>query len=203
MFNIIYSLGRMENQNLCWLCCHAIPDKTLRMPYKHDSKTNKFYTMGQFCSWSCMKTFNFERNRPDCGVVAMNITALRRKMYGKLTPVTPAPRRWALKCFGGALSIDEFREASNTGATVWIDMPNEVKMVQRVHKPNTILFDNRAVGSGETDVSIASRKHMMKAIKTADTQPETLKLKRPIPLKSNQSTLENSLGLTLKKSSRK
>ena len=192
----------MQNDNLCWHCCHAIPGDTLRLPHKYDSKRNKFYTMGQFCSWSCMKTFNFERNRPDFGVVAQNITALKRKMDGKIIPVSPAPRRWALKCFGGTMTIDEFRRASESRACVWVQMPDEINVIQRVHKPSIHLLDSVGVNK-ELEVSTVTKRHMMAAIKSADTKSETLKLKRPIPLKSNQNTLENSLGLTLKKSSRK
>jgi hypothetical protein len=32
------------------------------MPHKHDSRRNKFYTSGNFCSWSCMKSFALDKH---------------------------------------------------------------------------------------------------------------------------------------------
>ena len=32
------------------------------MPYKHDEKRNRFDTSGNFCSWSCMKSFALDRH---------------------------------------------------------------------------------------------------------------------------------------------
>ena len=39
----------------CWWCCHTFEGVPLSMPYKHDERRNKFYTSGNFCSWSCIK----------------------------------------------------------------------------------------------------------------------------------------------------
>lgn len=45
----------------CWWCCHPFEGTALSMPHKHDERRNKFYTSGNFCSWSCMKTYTIDK----------------------------------------------------------------------------------------------------------------------------------------------
>ena len=69
----------------CWWCCHTFEGVPLSMPYKHDERRNKFYTSGNFCSWSCMKTYAIDKygcNRG--GLICGNMVMMRRKLFNKI-----------------------------------------------------------------------------------------------------------------------
>ena len=132
---------------LCWWCCHEIPGPVLHMPYKFSE--GKFYTCGQFCSWPCMKSYNIFSGRPKIGTVSDLITLYKLKITGKVSPTSSAPSRFALKAFGGTMSIEEFR---NTGSVVvrtpqdaaWIDLPIEMyRKTQVVQGEELVLKRNR------------------------------------------------------------
>ena len=65
------------------------------MPFRWDSIRNKFETMGSFCSWGCMKSFNLDRNGVNHGgIVAQNIVVMKKQMCkGAVTPIKAAPSR--------------------------------------------------------------------------------------------------------------
>ena len=98
-------------ERLCWWCCHPWEGNVvLHMPYKLDPKTHTYLTMGQFCSWNCVSAYNKDRhNEHKTSTINSFIGVLHKKMTGKLKFPKPAPSRYALKAFGGTLTIEEFR----------------------------------------------------------------------------------------------
>ena len=93
----------------CWWCCHTFESTPLSMPYKHDERRNKFYTSGNFCSWSCMKTYAIDKygcNRG--GLICGNMVMMRRKLFDKIGTIQKAPHRQKLDVFGGPMTIEEF-----------------------------------------------------------------------------------------------
>lgn len=177
-------------KKLCWWCCHEITANTHHLPYNYDSKRDKFYTMGQFCSWPCIKAYNIHNPSHNSYQIAGYITLMRKRMNEKITPLKAAPSRWALDVFGGNLGIEEFRKCSEDGYNVFVELPNEVHKLHHVHKPvKKLEYD---IGYGDT------KKDMLNAIKNASVKSETLKLKRSAPRKQSVSTLENALGLIRK-----
>jgi hypothetical protein len=105
----------------CWWCCHEIPGESLGMPYEF--KNNQFKTMGQFCTWGCVKAFNMERDKYNQNIVVDLITLYRKRAYGEIKPLKSAPSRFALKAFGGTMTIEEFRR----GADVNITFPDDIR----------------------------------------------------------------------------
>ena len=111
---------------LCWWCCHAIPSNVnsgdgLHIPVKLVNDT--FHTKGHFCSWECMKAHNANSESYTTCRVADLITLYRKKVYGKIEPLTSAPSRFTLVNFGGTVSIDDYRSGK---VQAWITLPNEV-----------------------------------------------------------------------------
>jgi hypothetical protein len=148
------------------------------MPHKHDSRRNKFYTSGNFCSWSCMKSFALDKHGITRGsIICGNIIMMRRKMYNQLGSIKPAPNRFMLKEFGGDLTIDEFR----LNQTVDVIKPNEIE--KRPVVDNVIPF--------------VSNTKKMDEIKNASSNNSALKLKRNKPLKRDYNNLESALGLII------
>ena len=163
----------------CWWCCHECTGTPLSMPYKHDEKRNTFRTAGTFCSWSCMKTYALDTYGINRGsIICGNMIMMRKKLFGKLGSIKPAPKRFRLTQFGGDLTIEKFRE----NLLVDTEPPKEV---------NTEVIPNILIAP----VSNTSK---MYEIKTASGTNEPLRLKREKPLKRDQNNLESVLGLVIK-----
>lgn len=166
----------------CWWCCHDFKGTPLSMPYKHDEKRNVFITAGTFCSWSCMKTYTLDKYGINRGsIICGNMIMMRKKVFGKLGSIRPAPNRFRLLEFGGDLTIDQFRE----NLLVDVEPPKPVD-TEDVH--NVV-------------VPITSNTNKMYEIKNASGANEPLRLKREKPLKRDQNNLESVLGLVIKKNS--
>lgn len=176
---------------LCWWCCHPFDGEEVHLPYKYDELTNKFYTTGIFCSWNCVKAFAMSKYRlSNSGIICQNITLYRKRLYGKIARTSPAPDRYALKAFGGTMTIEEFRNVTEENFPIVL-YPTESHILHVVNSRNrdTMLSSQ----TGKTTVDNAKSK--MFQINNADTQIETLKLKRPKPLKREENNLEKSLGI--------
>jgi hypothetical protein len=105
----------------------------------------------------------------------MYIALMRKHANGnKYTPTKLAPKRQALKIFGGTLTIEEFREASSN---VVVTMPWETHIMPTV---TTVNPTARTVPT------------------TIDTSKDELVLRRAKPLARSKSSLEASLGIIRK-----
>ena len=173
----------------CWWCCHPFEGEPLHLPYKHDSLRNKFSTMGCFCSWGCMKTYNITYNRVRSGIIACNMVLMYKQMHGRVDPVKCAPNKYALKEFGGTLSIEDFRKLTQLGPRVIVQMPDEVHSMQVV-----IRNDIKCTGASERESD-----SKFQEITRTNTTNETLKIKRQKPLKRDANNLETTLGITRRK----
>jgi len=174
----------------CWWCCHPFEGEPLHLPHKYDDMRKKFETMGNFCSWECMKTFNLDHNKNRCGIIACNIVMLTKAMYGNVRSIKCAPSRYSLKEFGGTLTIEEFRSYSNTSTRVIVSMPDQMFKVQDVNVKPEIKRYLQASSNEDQKFS---------EISYATSVGDTLKLKRTKPLKRDENNLEKTLGITRKK----
>ncbi len=170
----------------CWWCCHPIEGEPLNLPYKYDEKCRTFHTMGYFCSWPCMKSYNLETNNYKMYEVQQNITFMRKLVYGQTTALRCAPKRQALKVFGGTMSIEDFRANKDPPA---VYVPTSVFhssiLTSEVEKPST----------GTESKTFSSAEHKLRTIHESTAQGEQLKIKRTKPLKRTESPLEKSLNL--------
>jgi hypothetical protein len=148
------------------------------MPYKYDDRRNKFYTAGNYCSWSCVKSHAIDKYGCTIGSrVCGNVVMMRKKMFNQIGPVKPAPNRFVLKEFGGDMTIEEFRE-------------NQTRDVDEPKKIESAPVINRVV-------PIISNTKRMDEIKNASSSNNALKLKRTKPLKRSHNNLESALGLII------
>lgn len=164
----------------CWWCCHDHDGDSLSLPYRYDQMRNKFYTCGNFCSWSCMKSYAIDKYGDMRGsIISGNIIVMRKQLYGKIGSIKPAPDRFKLNVFGGHLTIEEFRE--NNIKDVDIE-PNEINSEEIV------------------SIVIPIQKSVKKLsdIQNSTHSNDALKLKRSKPLKRTQNNLESALGLIIK-----
>lgn len=175
---------------ICWWCVHSLPQKPcLHLPVRYDDRRKIFTTIGNFCSWQCAKAYALDMNTAKSGEIQSFLALMRLQALGKHVPLWPAPKRVMLACFGGTLSIDEFRSFGGRVEPPQVYYPFEKKIdpVNQSFKP-------------EVHVTVQGKPSTtkLKQIETADTQNDTLKLKRSKPLARSESKLESALGITRK-----
>ena len=184
-----------SSENLvCWWCVHALPQEPcIHLPIKYDSKMNCFSSIGNFCSWACAKAYAIDMRSARSGEIQSFLSMMKRRSVGKYTPTWPAPKREALKCFGGSMSIEEFRKYGGD-----VEPP-------RIHFPfEKMYFATSCTGGGTrtTITGVSSNQvqnsEKLKAIENSSSETETLRLKRTKPLSRATSKLENALGLKRK-----
>jgi hypothetical protein len=159
----------------CWWCCHTFDSPEKHYPYKYDEKRRHFTTYGRFCSWACVKSYSIDQGGSREGERQMYMALMRKHEYGRSVSCFPAPKRQALKVFGGSLSIEEFRAFGGVKEGPAVIMPNETHMLHRVGAPVAVVIND---------------------IEGID--PAGLKLKRDKPLARTKSKLESALGITRK-----
>lgn len=177
----------------CWWCTLDIKlDEPLHLPYEYDDRRRKFKTMGNFCSWECMKTYNLHENKITFGRIQNNITLMRQKVRGKVEKLNCAPSRYSLKKFGGWLSEKEFRESF---------APDPVDVVF----PDTEHFLPRPVRQEEyvsktPKATTKTGKEKINEINSSVTKTNTLKLQRPtgLPSRTKANNIESCLGIIRK-----
>jgi hypothetical protein len=141
--------------------------------------------MGNFCSWECAKAYALDWNTSKSGEMQSFLSLMRLQTYGKYVPLFAAPKRTALKIFGGTMDIEEFRACfGKTPPSV--NFPNQIQLEQKVGSVTT------------ASNSDSNSKSKLKAIEEATTPTDTLKLKRDKPLARSKSKLESALGITRK-----
>lgn len=171
----------------CWWCTLDIGEKEYNLPYKYEPERRKFHTMGHFCSWECVKSYNLHERNAGWGSINSNITLMRTRMYGRTTRLRCAPHRNCLIKFGGTLTEDEFRNYTSPEPPV-VTMPTKVQFLHEV-------VEKKYVPRKTTP---AEDKRRIAEINNSCKKSDTLKLKRPIPIKYKKNNLEEALGLVRK-----
>ena len=182
------------NGLVCWWCVHALPQRPcIHLPVKYDDKLNRFTTLGNFCSWQCAKSYALDMNSSKSGEIQSFLAMMRLRAFGKFVPLWPAPKRQFLACFGGTLSIEEFRSYGGLVEPPQLYFPVE-KQLHPVFNDskNELSIRVPVIASGAQNTT------RLMAIENSTGQQETLKLKRSKPLARAASKLESSLGITRK-----
>ena len=165
----------------CWWCCHPIEGESLHLPLKYDELRDTFHTAGHFCSWPCMKSYNLDSNHYRMYEIQQFITLMRKQCYGKTEALRCAPKRQALKVFGGVMTIEEFRGEGDAPIINRLKIHVDEGAIEQIPETKT---------STET-----KEKRLMKNIQDSTVSNDQLKLKRTKPLKRTESALEKSLNL--------
>lgn len=149
------------------------------MPLKYIQRTSEFSLDGYFCSWSCMKTYNMDRNNLHViGIINSNMLLMRKMLYNKFSNIKRAPPRNRLKMFGGDLTIDEFRSGCDRD-------PIPIKSITESKVPSiTKIIPIQRVSNEK-----------LSEINNSNARNEPLRLKREKPLKREQNNLEGLLGI--------
>jgi len=114
----VYDISYKRKKVLCWWCCHIFDSEIVSFPIRKDS-FNKVYVIGIFCSFNCCKSYGVDKNYNH---------NLFKKYYefiskGSIRTLKNAPPKETLYCFGGVLTIDEFRKN-------FIELKNKIELTR-------------------------------------------------------------------------
>ena len=99
-----------EKTNIwCWWCCHPFDGPPRFIPTKYDELRDRYQVTGNFCSWNCAKAFILRDKGFSNNLNTHYFHSLVKKIHGSNYNIKPSPCRQTLKCFGGSLTIEEFR----------------------------------------------------------------------------------------------
>ena len=181
---------------VCWWCVHPFPEgatASIHVPTRYDDRRDVFTTRGRFCSWQCAKAWVLDQNSARSGEIQMYLSQMRLRALGRHVPFWPAPKREALKIFGGTMEIDEFRKFGGQIEPPILYWPDEHRLV-----PVSSSSAEKQSTGGSATIAVASDRRRLAAIETATASSDTLKLRRTKPLARTESKLENVLGITRK-----
>lgn len=164
------------SENLCYYCCHSA-DVMYGLPVSYNEHTDRFSFTGQFCSWECMKSHNLYSNVSFKHSIFNNIQLFHDKVEKNSKNIDFAPPKSILKCFGGTMTIEEFRANKSKFKVLNYPMKNEEHIVER--------YENFSIKTNENNTNQEYN----------DIINEPIKLKRKTPKPSSQNTLEKTMGL--------
>ena len=183
----------MEKGLVCWWCIHDLPQHPcIHLPVKYDDKLKRFGTIGNFCSWACAKAYALDMKTAKSGEIQSFLALMRKHAYGKSFPLWPAPKREALSCFGGSMSIEQFRSFGGVIEPPIIRFPFE-----KIYIASSVSDAYRSHVQQDPVNSSRGGSHLQ-AIEQSSVETDTLRLRRNKPLVRTTSKLENSLGIKRK-----
>lgn len=148
---------------LCFHCCHMCPDEQeLCLPVNYYNST--FETMGQFCSWECMKAY-VVYSKDDIKFNKFSLITMMRQQMNLFEPVKEAPPRECLDAFGGHMTISEFRKNNQT--YVYLPVPM-IKLNPLIEKNTNIACVSQENANNANKVfEAASDKKLQRKKKTS------------------------------------
>lgn len=95
----------------CFWCCHPFNTTPVGIPVKFTKNT--FYCIGNFCSFECAASHNYEITDINTNVwERFNLLNLMASKQDIAIPLKCAKPKSSLKIFGGDMDIDKFRDNS-------------------------------------------------------------------------------------------
>ena len=166
---------------LCFHCCHGFTTLPIGLPKRLSGQT--FIVWGIFCSFECAAAFNLYTHQ---GYEMQESSNLLQLLYFKttrqFTQIHPAPSRYLLKVFGGALEIDEFRAAFKSSKTTVINMAPLVAsanvMVEEIctslwnpsNQNNVIPLDLDRIKNASANIRLQRSKHVLDKRNTLESK---------------------------------
>ena len=102
----VHNIKFKQNTKCLW-CKHEFDTQSVEMP--EDYYNDTFYCYGHYCSWNCMMAYNIDLNDSATWKRGSLINLMFYKTYNVFPEIVPAPSWLMLECFGGILSIKDFR----------------------------------------------------------------------------------------------
>lgn len=173
----------LNTNKTCYWCCHSFNNNAFGIPIKY--KNDKFYVYGCFCSLECAAAYNFseEKNVQDVWE-CYNLINLLSQVINYKNIVKLAPNRICLKMFGGDMTIEDFRNYTNSNKITNILEYPMISVNQQIEEIN---YDN----SYNKNDYIPIDEDRVKKLE------QKIKLMRTTPLLNHKNTLEHTMNIKI------
>ena len=123
---------------LCWNCCHCFKNSPVSYPVKYDNDI--FYIYGHFCSYPCAARYILDTYKDKSMWEIYSLLNLFMNMNNKTKGISvkPAPSRIVLQSFGGSLTIEDFRQSSES-SVYQITMDPTIPIVPITHSHSKLI----------------------------------------------------------------
>lgn len=121
-----------ETDILCFNCSHSFPNQPCFIPYDYCDKLKRYKLFGNFCSPNCAKSYAINSKIFSSKIYL--IGDFYRKLYKNSSlKIKPAPTILSLKCFGGPLTIEQFRSNFDNNVTYSLSKINaKIKSIELI-----------------------------------------------------------------------
>lgn len=164
----------------CWWCKNKFDTPAVQLP--EDYYNNTFYCIGNFCSFSCMKTYNLDLEDTLSSKRESLINLLYFQTYGEYKHIIPAPSWLTLEEYGGNLTLHKFRENSIINSKEYLvlhpPLISRQMQIEESYKSNKL-----------KEVPLDKVNKIYSEIDSEYT------IKRVKPMQSSQLNLETTMGL--------
>ena len=170
----------------CYWCCHTFSHRPVVLPIRDTGEY--LIVTGNFCCPECAMAHLFDIHQ-DSHTRWEQLSLLHR-VYGEAChgKIQPSPPRSILSMFGGALSIQEYRQLIRSyKVRVDLHLPPMVSILATMDTKPIDFYD----ASLTKNVSETVKERLQKA-------EEVLRLRRTKPLKAWESTLDACINLKIK-----
>ena len=180
---------------LCWWCCHSFDNCPVGLPESMDKQKRHFIVRGNFCSFSCAKSYLYKSNMY-CDYKVNIVLALLKQLFVCVTGKTftkhsiiSAPPKETLRAFGGTLTIEEFRSTIHlvSSEIIYTPMIADAVLIQqtRINKSKELVN-----GGGNNEAMQESS-----SVNDITNKPFRLMRTKPVVSANNtQSTKPTMLG---------
>lgn len=96
----------------CWHCTYPFEWCPVPIPTAYNPNTGEFTPFGVFCSLECAKRYILQHPSSSSPSEMKNLSIMAREVFGYTRCIHPAPVHYALRRFGGYMTIEEFRARS-------------------------------------------------------------------------------------------
>ncbi len=128
----------------CYWCCYPFKTMPCFIPISLKDKIYQVY--GNFCSFNCALSFNFDSNHVNYGERNLLIQDLYYKIYGFNSPkLTFAPPKQVLEMFGGSVTIEDYRNSFKSIDDYKITFPNIVFIIPQLMEEKRMNFLQKPV----------------------------------------------------------
>ena len=128
----------------CYWCCHTFQTMPCFIPISLKEEIYQVY--GNFCSFNCALSFNFNSNHVNYGERSMLISDLYFQIYGYDSPkLTFAPPKELLEIFGGAISIEDYRSSFTSIDDYKLTFPNIIFIIPQLMEEKRLNFSQKPI----------------------------------------------------------
>ena len=169
----------------CWWCSHPFETKPCFLPLKYSDE--KYYVMGNFCSYNCVVAYSFDLRDYKVWERYSFIKDIHSKQTGIDKEIFASPRKEVLSNYSRGISIEEYRSTFFKNDKEYnLLIPPLIPITPLIEEE---LRDRNHAPTSKKRIALDNRQNLI---------ANSHQLKRRNPLPHQKNTLEQTMGIKVK-----